>query len=263
MDGNQMNIQILGIRSFIGIDKDTGNQKEINYEAFWDKNYRAPSVKDILANPSEFLKSVPVEERYNLYFTVGECLEEKGRKLLRQTIVPFDIDGIDKSKITETYHAACAALGFIPEKVGAIFSGNGIWLFVNSSEEITDENYFEQKRIYYKELCHKINEKLKAQGLAGKADPTCWSAARLARYPETENRKKNKEPARAYVLNPVVEEVLDIVTASGLPVLGKEDQLTKDFMRAFPSPDAKEILDKEKGCKFLAHCKENPNEISE
>lgn len=254
-----MNIQILGLREYI----DSRDNSTRISERFFERTYRAPSVQDILANAAVYLSAIPVPEHYNLYFTTAECLEEKGRKLLVQKVIPFDIDGIDKTKINETWFATCEALGLVPEKNGALFSGNGIWIFTNSSVEITDVSYFEQTRIYYKEMCHKINEKLQAKGLAGKADPTCWSPARLARMPETENRKKNKDTARAYTLNPIIEESLDLIKASGIPILGKEDQLSQNFMKGFPSPDSKEILSAEKGCKFLAHCKEKPNEVTE
>jgi putative DNA primase/helicase len=134
---------------------------------------------------------------------------------------------------------------------------------VKSHIDIVDENYFEQTRIYYKELCFKINKTLESRGLAGTADPTCWSAARLARMPNTFNKKKDKEDAKSYTLNPTIEDVgFNFIVKSGVPLLTKEDQLDKNFMRGYPSPDAKEILS-ERGCGFLAACKEKPNEVTE
>lgn len=254
-----MNIQILGIREYF----DPKDKKTKKSEKFFEQGYRAPSVQDILANADEYLKNVPLTERFNLYFTTAECIEEKGRKLLSQKVIPFDIDGIDKSKIRETWFAACEALGLTPELNGAVYSGNGIWLFVKSHVEITDENYFDETRIYYKELCHKITAHLASKGLQGKADPTCWSPARLARMPNTLNKKKDKEDVMARTLNPIIEdEGFNFITASGVPMLGKEDQLDKHFMRGYPSPDAKEILS-ERGCGFLSWTKENANDVSE
>ena len=254
-----MSIQILGLREYF----DSRDNKTKVAEKFFERGWRAPSVQEVLSNADIILKDVPTDERFNLYFTTAHCVEEKGRHLEVQNVIPFDIDGIDKSKIKETWFAACEALGLTPERNGATFSGNGIWIFTNSPVEIRDSSYFEDTRIYYKELCHRINEKLTAKGLLGKADPTCWSAARLARMPETLNIKKEKETAKAYTLNPIIEESLDLIKASGIPVLGKEDQLDKNFMKGYPSPDAKEILSEERGCKFLASCKEKPNEVSE
>jgi putative DNA primase/helicase len=253
-----MNIQILGLRDYI----DPKDKKTKKTERFFDRNWRAPSVPELLADPDKYLANIPLEERYNLYFTTAECVEEKGRKLLTQKVIPFDIDGIDTTKVRETWFAACEALGLIPERNGATFSGNGIWIFTNSSIYISEESYFETHRIYYKELCHKINTKLKAKGLAGKADPSVWSPARLARMPNTLNIKKDRENAKAYTLNAVMDGQIDLIALSGVPLLTKEDQLDKNFMRGYPSPDAVEILS-ERGCGFLASCKETPNDLTE
>ncbi len=251
------NIQILGLRDYSSSD---GKVKKA--EKFFEKGYRAASVAAILADPDSHLASIPPEEHYNLYFTAAECLEEKGRKLLVQRIIPFDIDGIDKSKVQETWFAACHALGVTPELNGALFSGNGIWIFLNSSVEINDDSYFEAHRLYYKELCHKVNKVLEARGLRGSADPSVWSSGRICRMPNTWNKKPNKEDAKAYTLNPIMSETFDLIQKSGIPILGKEDSITKAFMAGYPSPDANEILS-ERGCGFLASCKATPNKVTE
>jgi len=251
-------IQILGIREYV----DTRDGKTKKAERFFEKNWRAESVEEVLQNPDRIVSNIPEQERYNLYFTVAECVEEKGRKLLVQKIIPFDIDGIDRDKAREVWFAACEALGVTPENAGAVFSGNGVWLFFKSPVEITEDSYFDQTRLYYKELCHQINLKLKAKGLKGAADPTSWSAARLARLPNTKNIKPGKEDVVAQVLNSHIGATLDVVALSGLPVLSKEDQLDQHFMRGYPSPDAKEILS-ERGCGYLSWCKENPDDVSE
>lgn len=254
-----MQIQILGLREYV----DHKDNKSKKVEKFFENLWRAPSVAEILANPDEYLKQVPAEERFNLYFTVAECLEGKGRKLQAQKVIPFDIDGIDRTKIRETWFAACEALGITPEKNGATFSGNGIWLFVKAHEDITDDSYFEANRTYYKEVCAKITQALKRKGLEGFADPSVWSTARIARMPNTMNIKKNKEDVMAYTLNPLImDEGFNFITKSGIPILGKEDQLSPTFMRGFPSPDANEILS-ERGCGFIASCKKTPDKVSE
>lgn len=254
-----MQIQILGLRDYV--DQKDGKSKKA--EKFFEKGWRAPAVADILANADHYLAPIPKAEHHNLYFTTAECLEEKGRKLQVQKVIPFDIDGIDRGRVKETWFAACEALGLTPEKNGALYSGNGIWIFAKAHMDIVDDNYFEAHRMYYKELCLRVTAALKRKGLPGFADPSVWSPARLARMPNTLNKKKNKDDVMAYTLNPVIaDEGFNFIERSGIPILGKEDQLSPAFMRGYPSPDANEILS-ERGCGFLTDCKKNANSLSE
>ncbi len=256
-----MNIQILGIREYH--DEKSGKTKKA--EKFFEKGWRAESVADILKNHGPIVQGIPESERYNLYFTVAECLEEKGRKLLQQSIIPFDIDHVDPTKVNETWATVMEALGLTKEMHGALWSGHGLQIFIKAHEPINDSGYFEPNRIYYKEICEKINVKLKQRGLTGSADPSVWSPARLMRMPGTINRKADKglPDVNSYVLNDVIlDEKFNFIKLSGIPVLSNDDQVDRNFMKGYPSPDAKEILS-EKGCGFLAHCKAEPNKLSE
>jgi len=53
-------IQILGIRSFVN---DKGETKK--YDAFYDKNWRAPSLAVLLSDIDKYVDAIPTKERWN------------------------------------------------------------------------------------------------------------------------------------------------------------------------------------------------------
>lgn len=256
-----MSIQLLGLRSYT-----TKEGKTAKAEKFFDKKWRAASVAEVLKNHVALVEAIPAAERYNIYFTVAACAEKPGRELIEQTIIPFDIDGVNPEKVKESWFSVCKALGIIPEQSGALWSGHGLQLFVAAHEPISDASYFTKTRPYYAEVCAKINAQLAKDGLAGHADPAVWSPARLMRMPGTINSKPEKglPDTPAYILSDNIEAVgFNFIKLSGIPVVPAGNQLSKAYLAAFPEADYKAILDKKTGCQFLVWTKEKPNDVSE
>ena len=63
-------IQILALRE--------GSRPGKKSEVWFERGLRAPSVESIFADPYEYIKNVAPSERWNVYYTVADCLEESG-----------------------------------------------------------------------------------------------------------------------------------------------------------------------------------------
>lgn len=237
------------------------------YESGFELGMRAPSVEDIFEDPKKYLTALSDSEQVNVYFTAADCLEEPGRRLEIQHHIPFDIDKIDipeadiKPHLENIGRVVAHAIGVKYEECNVIFSGNGIWVIVGTTHPITNAEYFDQARAHYKAICDRINLKLMAAGLKGQADPAVWSPARLVRYPETLNRKKDKQPRMARVMNATrIRHDFKLEVASGLPQLKNSDSVSKAVLKTFPTPDTKTILAE---CEFLKWCQTQPEKVTE
>lgn len=256
-------IKILALREFY-----SEKQKRVIKAEVWNEHgYRAPNVEHVFLNPDELLESINVSERKNVYYTVAECAEGEGRKLLIQHHIPFDVDGIDVPEVDTDAHLTtlaeivCQAIGVPSRQVGILFSGNGLQFLVGSLSPIEDEGYFERNREHYGAICDRIDLALGKAGLEGKADRSVWSAARLMRMPKTWNEKPGKPRRMSRILNANIERIeFDVTKASGLPELGAGDIISESVVRAFPTPDTKTILEE---CKFLSWCQTSPEKVSE
>lgn len=250
-------IQILGLRRFA--DKDSGKEKV--YDAFFDKGWRAPSVRDIFENYAEHVKKIPKKEQFNIYYTMALCTEEK-RKFLKQEVMGFDIDGMDVTNVNAYIDPIAHVLQINIRKHAHIcFSGNGLQLMVELKTPILSDKFFDEMRLHYRAVCENIDRKLAELGLPGKADPSVFSTARIMRMPGTLNKKPNKPERLATVIN-VADEAcdLDLTKISGLPVVNKDDQISPQAFKKYPTPDTPAVLS---GCAFLKACKETPGKITE
>jgi P4 family phage/plasmid primase-like protien len=252
-----MAIQILGLRKFHSKERNA----EITFDAFFEKQWRAPTVTDLFENIEKYLSNIPSGERWNLYYTCADCSEEKGRKMISQSVIPFDVDGIDVEKLKEYIPVICTALGIDPNKTGIIFSGNGLQFIVGIREAFTSTDYFEQNRVFYRALCEKVNTALKGAGLPGAMDTSVFSPARIMRLPLTLNKKPGK-PERMGELyhRKIVPVAFNLAAASGVPVTPEKDQIKPDALKRFPPPDSRGVLE---GCEFLKACKAEPQSIPE
>jgi putative DNA primase/helicase len=257
-----MSVQILGIRYF--------KDKERKAETFFKENWRAPTVPELFKDMEKFIEPIPQNQRYNLYYTVSECHEEKGRKLKSQNIIPYDIDGMDMSRYQEYIDPILFAIGNLNyNEVGIVNSGNGLQFLVGTDQPITDTEYFDKTRKHYKIICDRINNELSARNLPGDADSSVWSPARLMRLPFTIN---NKTPDTGYAnKNSIKEAILlqriivpqpgyNVVDAAGLPEVMKEDHVNVDALKRFPDPDSKAVLSE---CEFLKWCGTNQADVNE
>lgn len=260
-------IQVLALRSHN--DPNTGVKK--TYETWFEKGIRAESVDGIFLDPISTLSAIEESERWNVYYTVSECAEERGRKFLSQEHIPFDIDGLalpegenPEAVARIASRLACDALGVDFDEVGVLFSGNGVQLLIGIKEPFTEVTYFDDARHHYRACCDQINLKLQEHKVQGRADPSVWSPARLLRHPETYNRKPGKPERKALVLQPnIVHGDFTLEKASRIPVLKPGDQIDAKAAKELFNCDPKAILDEKRGCDFLKWAKQNPNDIHE
>lgn len=246
-----MAIQILGLRPVFNKAKG----KEEKKEYFFSKKWRAPSVADLLARPEEYVAQIPEDERWNLYFTAFDALEERGRRLNFADNICFDIDNVDLARVEETARLAISTLGLQWDETGVIFSGNGIQFFVGIREHITSVQFFEENRPFYKAICQLIQLALDKAGLPGKVDPSVFSPARIMRMPLTLNKKPGRETRMAQVLQGrMVPVAFDLKQLSGIPQIDLEEQISPEVLKRYPDPDTKTVL---RECQFLVHAKED------
>lgn len=258
-------IQVLGLRDWT--NPKTGKVQKV--ETFFGKGWRFNAVQEVFDQPTldAVLKQIPVEEQFNLYFTVSDCFEESGRKLKEQHAIPFDIDDLDLQEGKELDAAEAAAraasevLGVPFEDMGVCFSGNGVQFFILTTNPIVSEEYFDQTRAHYGVVAKMIQNKLHERGIKGKVDTSVWSKARLMRLPSTINRKPGRIERRSKILNGTFKPVdFDIVRLSGLQFVEDHQSIPVEALKNYPKPDTPAICT---GCKFLQHCKTNQAEITE
>ena len=169
-----MSIQILGLRDYQSKD---GKWKK--KESFFTEGWRAETVGQLFADINRHLEAIPLHERFNLYYTVASCLEEPGRKLLLQTVIPFDVDGINPDQSEQVAKIVVEALGADWDKTGVVFSGNGVQMLIDQTVlHIDSVDMFEEWRAHYKACCAKINLALLQSNLEGSADVSVWTPAR-------------------------------------------------------------------------------------
>ena len=253
-----MQIQILGLRTYTD-----AQGKERLSEKFFDREWRADSVADLFANLDHYLSKIPEEERYNLFYTVSKCHEEKGRKLAEQSVIPFDLDGIDpnisEELLDKLISVTCKTLKVSRKQIGIVMSGHGIQYLVQGSTLISDLTEFDKMRPAYRAVIGDLNSALWNNGLDGNFDPSVWSPARLMRLPGTMNDKRYKDPALVpvpcYAIETNIEELdFTLDKAAALPEVA-----THEHIKKFRAPDTEGV----ETCEYLKFCKENQNEVSE
>lgn len=250
-----MAIQLLGLREY-----ETSDGKKVKNHAFFDKDWRAGSVEELFQNFSVYVNQIPESDRFNMYFTVCDCIGLEPRDFASQSILPLDIDNIDITKVPETVECVIKSLGLDYLKTGVLFSGNGLQFFIKSDVSM-NEAYFQENRIYYKYVVKKVNEGLRRLGLDGTCDPSVFSPKRLMRLPGTLNVKPGKESRMAYLIQAVIlPQNVELIALSGVQQIRPEDQISPKALKKFPKPDTNAVL---KECEFLVECKKNPGKISE
>lgn len=251
-----MSIQILGIRTYI--DKYGATKKA---EKFFDEKWRAPSVQHLLNNVDEYVQKIPEAMRFNLFFTLADCLEKSGRSMNTQEIIMFDIDGIDKERKMEYIEPVCHILGLPLKKIAVLFTGNGLHFYIMLEKSFTDTDYFTEHRPYYKTLCSMINKELDSIFLTGEADPAVFSTGRMGRLPLTENRKPDKDTEVVSILVNNLEPIVFDMTKLIAPVdIADSEQISDEVLSKMPPADKEGIL---ANCIFLKWCKHNQEDVSE
>lgn len=238
-----------------------------NGEAFFERGWRANSVKDLFSNTEHYLDAIPKEDRWNLFYTVAECTgrdgdeNPKARLFGVQRVIPFDIDAIGEDAPEDVAEAALHALGLNWEDVGIVSSGHGVHLLIGVKEPFTSPDYFEKYRENYKVYCEKIDQELITRGLSGKADPTVFSRARILRLPGTWNKKPGKPDKLCQCLqNNISDTDFSLESLVTLPKVSKHDEIPNDAFKQFGPLDQEGILS---SCLFLKYARDNQTQISE
>jgi len=215
-----------------------------------------------LFNNSQHLALSLGKDAWNVYYTVAhhEPVGERTKKSFQsQDVIAFDIDGIDHD--ANTYiKTICRALGVESDTTAVVASGNGLHIFIRISP-ITNVEYFKKFKPGYKAACDRINAALRAEGLAGNADTTCWDPARVLRLPWTENRKvkDGKDLIKQCVLVQGDMTLKDFVLVNPIEDVAPTEQVQYEGLHS-PRVDVEYILNE---CLFLKACKENPGFVKE
>jgi P4 family phage/plasmid primase-like protien len=256
-------IQVLGLR-------ERTDMPNVKREVFFTKNWRFEKIQDVFNREKldAVLSQIPENEHWNLYFTVADCFEQRGRLLKEQWAIPFDIDGIHiESEATVLFDAqrvaeeAINVLGLDWRNCAICFSGNGVQFFVLLDAPILSSDFFDTLRPHYAAVCSKIQSRLTEKGIQGNVDTSVFSAGRLMRLPETDNRKPNKPTRRAQIVNgAMAPHAFDLREISGLQHVERAEVIPNEALRNYPAPDTQAVCD---GCAFLRFCKDSPEKVAE
>lgn len=234
------------------------------------ENIVAESVAALFQNYEALLEKIPEEERWNLYYTLGESNADEKRDWHAQDVLPFDIDDVtdDAGNFDEERYldVIFGVLNVDRKKCAVVASGNGIQIAIHLERKIETKDYFRKNLKVYNKLCKTLQDALQAAGLKGTVDPSSFAHNRIFRLPGTENRKPGRPTrvARAIYRN-LEPQPFWLAPAAGdkpdpLDVKTK-DQLTEKQLTFFaidtPSVEA------DTGCQFLRHCREHPDDVSE
>lgn len=224
------------------------------------------SLTDILISPK--LDLIPNDERWNVYFTVQQNLPpekttygyRKLRRFLSQQLIPFDIDNIDPTQQQKYIDAFHLVTQTDPKKTAALFSGNGLQLFVQTLNpfELTE---FEKRKSQYDKIASLIQAELDLQKLPGNVDTSVWSPARLMRFPNTKNIKKDKGVKFAQLLtNDIQPQNFQWDTISGFEQIDKTETFEEYFDNKKVAVDSDFIV---QNCNFLNWLSNKPIEAHE
>ncbi len=249
-------IQILGLRRY----HSKKTNKEEMTDTFHDKYWRSANLPTLFKDLDSHLGVIPEEERWNLFYTISECGEGK-REFKQLGVMAYDIDKIDTDKIADYIEAICPVLGVKADDIAIVSSGHGLHFLIELSLTITDKNYFAENRGHYKYICLKINKALAKAKLKGSADSSVFNPRALLRLPKTINRKPGKEDVMCrFVSNGMKPLSHDIRKLSGMPQIAQGEQISKEDMKSYPTPDKDAVL---AGCGYLKWMKKEPEGVNE
>jgi P4 family phage/plasmid primase-like protien len=257
-------IQILGYREYFDKSKKIWAVKHMLFEV------SAESIPDLFANSEKYLSQIPENERFNVHYTLADCYEAP-RLFKSQTTIPFDLDDIDTNRISEYISLMVRELNVPFDEMGIAFSGHGLHFLVETDYKIQSEEELKSLKTSYKNLCKRIELKIKAANLPIKeVDPAVLKPAGTLRFPGSENRAFYKRDEHlphklfpsvmSYVINANIK-VQDFKLLEISPVeIPERENVTAKELRQFPRPDTEFLL---KECEFLKWNFEKPEEVVE
>jgi putative DNA primase/helicase len=248
-------IQLVALRSFISKE----NGEKITYDKILRVSEEINSLDFLYRNIDKILAEIPEKDRWNIFYTIANCGEEK-RQFESLQAIAFDIDGVDSMQWEKYLDALCHVTKTTPEVWNAVASGNGLHFIVSLASAQT-KNFFKEEKTHYNAVCANLNKELAQIPLPGKADTTIFEPRRILRLPGTINRKVDK-PDKECALLKLAAEPCDFLPSriSGVPKVSENEQVSKKLMRMYPKTDNEAILSQ---CGFLKHCKETPASLSE
>lgn len=220
------------------------------------------------------LRAKDPENLKNVFYTVGVHVGVGGDSPVRdklsysyQTIMAFDIDGVDSSKVWEYLPIVAGVLKVSPQSLVLVSTGNGCHVIAHLKTPIRSNKYLETTKPDYNELVYRINAGLDEKALPGKADPSIWDAPRILRLPNTINEKINKQTGVALVKEckllqypGLVPLELDIEKMSGLDKLGKDSITPAQLKKNYPKPDFSKVMNE---CGFMKWLVSTPEAVHE
>lgn len=248
-------IQLLGLRTYI--DK---NGEEKKTDKFFERNWKAPNIFSLFQKPQEFINQIPEQERWNMFYTIANCTENK-REFKSLDVIAFDIDGVPYDRLDETITICLTVLGIKRQETGIVASGNGLHLLIGLETPAVDVKFFKEHKPHYKAVADKINAALANVGIAAKTDTTVFEPRRILRIPGTWNRKPNRSDTMAILVEGnIVRTKFSLKAISGIPDVSPKDQLNPSVLKRYPTIDKAAVL---AGCNFLQWAKDNANQVIE
>ncbi len=255
-----MSIQILGYRTYQFLNPKTELYENKISDKFFERGWRAPSVKELFLNLDSYIKDIPEDERWDLHYTLADCYESK-RMFKKQNTLAIDIDKADVEKV-EYYLRHVAKITQLPKETFAIVtSGGGIhflWELNNYFAE--SEEALKEYRKAYVALCRLLQKSIEDDGLPGTIDQGIIMKSATLRLPGTENRKYTP-PRKAVLVKSEMEtvdwDIWDVTKTSLKTVAGTLDV---NELKKFPTPDVDFIKQE---CGFLRSCYNEPDKVTE
>lgn len=256
-------IQILGYREYFNKTKQSWDVKHVLFPV------AAESIPDLFGNAEKYLNEIPVNERFNLHYTLADCFEAP-RLFKSQSTIPFDLDDINVDRVSEYVSLMVKELGVPFNEMGITFSGHGLHFLVEIDYSIQSEEELKSLQTSYKTLCLRIDGAIKSAKLPGKVDSAIFRPSGTLRFPGSENRafyQRDKNlphklfpSVNSYAINNtmVVQEfkLLEIEPVE----MPSRDNVTPNELRQFPRPDTDYLLEE---CAFLKWNFEKPEEVVE
>lgn len=247
-----------------------GETEPRSVESGFTPTLSAPTLAELLRTPKKFVDQMPAGERWNVYYTQGDSVdaaEGSGREWKSQTLLSFDLDGIEvrgsgpDGEFDPAYvDTFFKAVRVDPDKTGVIYSGNGLHFLVEMRARVSERAWFEKHKLGYEALCTALNEAYAARGLKGQFDLAVFAPNRILRLPGTENRKVGRLSRMTRVVQARLEDQ-DVTPCglAGIPEVKPSAAMSERELASF-AIDTPAV---EAGCGFLRWMKAEPDAVSE
>lgn len=257
-------LQLRRIRSY------TKDGKPTEYDTCFEPDILVDTHSELFSNLDSYIQKIPEFERYNCHYTLGESSGGKRRgkgNFTSQSLVPFDVDGIefssDKEENKKAIDTFCKVFFDVTklsrEKTVTVFSGGGLHFLVLTAKW-EDRDYFKKNSKAYAAVCTELEKEFRLAGLKFKElDRMVFTPNHMLRLPGTVNRKTGRPDRMARILEGnLQQQTVDWQAFAKLSVKTEKPASSDD--KKYSPPDSTAV---EEGCEFLKACKDNPAMINE